>query len=148
MSAFSATLTTFRARLSLLYVVNDVLFHAANTFREEGAYVAPATLQYLHVMIKVARSAPDARVDPLHKVLKLWKDKSYFSDDEIAQIMGEEVREERTESRENDRIERKPIVKPATLGVNGDPHWLLPVSCMLEVMVMQAPFKLIVGLLK
>lgn len=146
MSAFSATLTTFKARLSLLYVVNDVLFHVTNTFREEKSYVAPATLQYLPVMVKAVRSAPDAHVDPLNKVLRLWKDNRYFSDDEIARMMYGEAKEQRVETRENDQAGRKPIVKPETLGTNGDAHWLLPVSCMLEVMVLPALCELTIGL--
>ena len=70
--------------------------------------------------------------ETLDKVLKLWSDKHYFSDDEFAQINDKPVKES---SRMENEPERKPLVKPSMLGTNGDPHWLLPVSCMLEVMV-------------
>src|SRR5208282_2150069 len=119
MSAFSATLTTFKGRLSLLYVLNDVLFHATNTFSDTRAFVPSATIQYLSALVKSAQSAPNARDKTIDKVLKLWADKHYFSDDEFAQINDKPVKES---SRMENESERTPLVKPSALGTNGDPH--------------------------
>ena len=93
MSAFSPTLSTFKERLSLLYVLNDVLFHATNTFRDTNAFVPSATIQYLSALVKSAQSAPNARSETLDTVLTLWSDKHYFSDDEFAQIGDKPVKE-------------------------------------------------------
>src|SRR5437762_13744850 len=145
MSAFSPTLTTFKARLSLLYVLNDVFFHATNTFRDTNAFVPSATIQYLSALVKSAQSAPNARSETLDKVLKLWSDKRYFSDDEFAQIGDKPVKGSTSMGNEP---ERKPLVKPSILGMKDDPHWLLPVSCMLEVMVCLRNSRLIQGIFK
>jgi CID domain len=122
-----------------LYVINDVLYHATNTFRDSKSFVASAMVQYLPALVNSVRSAPSARTETLDKVLKLWSEKQYFSTDELARITGEPVKEITTEIEEK-QPERKPLVKPKMLGVNGDPHWLLPVSCMLEVMVLHPLF--------
>jgi hypothetical protein len=132
MSAFSAILRIFKERLSLLYVLNDVLYHATNTFSDTKAFVPSATIQYLSALVKSVHSAPNASNETLDKVLKLWSNKQYFSNDEFAQISDKPVKES---SRIENEPERTPLVKPSMLGTNGDPHWLLPVSCMLEVMV-------------
>ena len=132
MSAFSATLPTFKARLSLLYVLNDVLFHSANTFRDTTTFLSSATMQYLPALLKSVQSAPNSRPETIEKVLKIWSEKNYFSDEEFSKIFDKP--RESTTITENEAA-RKPLVKPTILGTNGDPHWLLPVSCMLEVMV-------------
>src|SRR5947207_10146391 len=93
MSASSPTLSTFKERLSLLYVLNDVLFHATNTFRDTNAFVPSATIQYLSALVKSAQSAPNARSETLDTVLTLWSDKHYFSDDEFAHIGDKPVKE-------------------------------------------------------
>jgi uncharacterized protein YfkK (UPF0435 family) len=115
-------------------VVNDVLFHSANTFRETKEYVASAALQYLPALVKTIRSARDAQVEPLRKVIQLWSEKNYFSVEEFKQIAEEPLTEDKPRE-EEDKMERKPLIKPSMLGNLGDPHWLLPVSCMLEVVV-------------
>lgn len=133
-SAFSATLATFKERLSLVYVLNDVLYHATNTFHDMKAFVASATVQHLPALVRSVKSAPNYRVGPLDKVLGLWSEKRYFSDEEFVLIAGEQVKQTivQPEMKEPERI---PLVKPEMLGTDGDPHWLLPVSCMVEVMV-------------
>jgi len=118
--------------------MNDVLFHATNTFRETKAYVSSAALQYLPALVKTIRSAPEAQSDPLDKVIALWSEKKYFTPEEFGQITEEPLREEKSVEQE-DKVTRKPLVKPAMLGNMGDPHWLLPVSCMLEVVVLSPP---------
>lgn len=115
-------------------MINDVLFHSANTFRETKEYVASAALQYLPALVKTIRSAPDAQAGPLRKVIKLWSEKNYFSAEEFKQITEEPLTEDKPRE-EEDKVERKPLMKPSMLGNLGDPHWLLPVSCMLEVVV-------------
>jgi len=135
-SALSATLSTFRERLSLLYVLNDVLHHSTNTFRDTKAFIASATVPYLPALVNSVKSAPNYRAEPIDKVLKLWFEKRYFSDEEFAQVTGEQVKRVVTEVQVKEP-ERKPLVKPARLGTTGDPHWLLPVSCMVEVMVVK-----------
>lgn len=132
MSAFSATLSIFKERLSLLYVLNDVLFHSINTFKDAKAFVVSATMQYLPALVKSVQSAPNATAETTDKLLKLWSDRHFFTDDEFSQIRDNLVK--RIAPTENEP-ERAPLVKPPTLGTNGDPYWLLPVSCMLQVMV-------------
>ena len=135
-SAFSATLATFKERLSLVYVLNDVLYHATNTSRDTKAFVASAAVQHLPALVRSVKSAPNYRVGPLDRVLGLWSEKRYFSDEEFAQIAGEQIKQTiaQPEIKEPERI---PLVKPEMLGSDGDPHWLLPVSCMVEVMVLR-----------
>lgn len=145
MSALAATLPTFTQRLSLLYVLNDVLFHAKTTFRGSKEFVGPATVQFIPVLLKWIHSAPNARIDVVEKVMKLWSDKNYFTDEEFAQIRGEEFIRASTEEVETVE-ERNVLVKPTMLGTSGDPHWLLPVSCMLEVMVLSPYPVLTVGI--
>jgi hypothetical protein len=137
MSAFSATLPTFTERLSLLYVLNDVLFHATNTFRDTKAFVASATVQFIPPLLKAIYSAPHPRIDLMDKVMKLWSEKRYFTDDEFTRIRGDKVKPIPTEEAET-QPERNALVKPTILGTDGDPHWLLPVSCMLEAIVISA----------
>lgn len=139
MSAFSATLPTFKARLSLLYVINDVLFHATNAYGDTKTIVPSATIQYLPALLKSVQSAPNPRPETINKLFKLWSEKRYFSDEEFARILNK-PQESVTVEKE---AERKPLVKPTTLGTNGDPHWLLPVSCVLEVMVQSTMINLI-----
>jgi hypothetical protein len=134
MSAFSATLPTFTERLSVLYVLNDVLFHATNTFRDTKAFVASAAVQFIPALLKAIHSAPHPRMDLVEKVLKLWSEKHYFTDGEFTWIRGEKVKQTSTEEAET-QPERNTLIKPSMLGTDGDPHWLLPVSCMLEAMV-------------
>jgi hypothetical protein len=78
-------------------------------------------------------------------VLKLWREKAYFNDDELSQIMEKPV----TTTTEKP-VESKPLVPPSMLGRAGDPHWILPVACMLEVMVtLHSPYtQLTKGILK
>ena len=118
--------------------MNDVLFHATNTFHATKAYVSSAALQYLPALVKTIRSAPEAQSEPLDKVIELWSEKKYFTPEEFGQITEEPLREEKSVEQE-DKVARKPLVKPAMLGNMGDPHWLLPVSCMLEVVVLSPP---------
>jgi hypothetical protein len=117
--------------------MNDVLFHATNTFREQKGYVVSAALQYLPALVKSIRSAPEASAEPLDKVIKLWSEQKYFSTEEFVQITEVPLKEEKSvQQQEEKKVERKRLlVKPSMLGNMGDPHWLLPVSCMLEVMV-------------
>jgi CID domain len=129
-AAYSATLPTFKERLALVYVMNDVLHHATTTLSDTKAFVASAATQYLPNLLKSTQSADDARLDKVTKVLKLWTEKAYFNDDELSQIMEKPI----TTTAEKP-VESKPLVQPSMLGRAGDPHWLLPVSCMLEVMV-------------
>jgi hypothetical protein len=96
-------------------------------------------MQYLPTLIKSVESAPQARPEPIEKLLKLWSDKHYFSDEEFSRISDRP--KEITTSTITEEV-RAPIVKPTMLGATGDPHWLLPVSCMLEVMVRSSIVKL------
>jgi CID domain len=114
--------------------MNDVLHHATRTLHDTKAFVPSASTQYLSNLLKSTQSAEGARADKVTKVLKLWTDKAYFSDDELAQI-AEKPLAATTEK----PVESKPLVKPSMLGRAGDPHWLLPVSCMLEAMVPPPP---------
>jgi len=113
--------------------MNDVLFHATRTLQDTKAFVPSATTQYLPGLIKSTQSADDARTDKLNKVFKLWMEKAYFSEEELSQITQNPI----TAAPETP-AESKPLEKPALLGRTGDPHWLLPVSCMLEVMVLKS----------
>lgn len=115
--------------------MNDVLFHSTNTFSETKDYVPSAALQYLPALVKTIRSAQDAQNEPLRKVIKLWSEKNYFTPEEFKQITEEPFTEEISMAEEN-KLERTPLIKPSMLGNLGDPHWLLPVSCMLEVVVL------------
>jgi hypothetical protein len=133
----SATLPTFTERLSLLYILNDILYHATNTFRDTKAFVASATVQFIPILLKTIYSAPQPRIDLVDKVLKLWSEKRYFTDDEFTRIRGEEGKPTSTEEVES-QPKRNTLVKPTMLGTDGDPHWLLPVSCMLEAIVSPA----------
>jgi CID domain len=114
--------------------MNDVLFHSTNTFPETKDYVPSAALQYLPALVKTIRSAQDAQNEPLKKVIKLWSEKNYFTSEGFKQITEEPFTEEISIA-EEDKLERTPLIKPSILGNLGDPHWLLPVSCMLEVVV-------------
>jgi hypothetical protein len=134
MSVFSTTLPTFTERLSLLYILNDILYHATNTFRDTKAFVASATVQFIPALLKTIYSAPQPRIDLVDKILKLWSEKRYFTDDEYTRIRGEKVKQTSTEEAES-QPKRNTLVKPTMLGTDGDPHWLLPVSCMLEAIV-------------
>jgi CID domain len=134
MSAFSATLPTFKERISLLYVLNDVLFHSVNTFQQTKSFVAPSIVAFLPAIIKSVQSAADARVDSLDKLFQLWAENKYFSEEEYIQVTGQPAKEIPVETTPKEP-ERKKLVKPTSLGTHGDPHWLLPVSCMLETMV-------------
>ena len=111
------------------------MFHASNTFRETKGFVASATVPYLAALLKSVRSSPNAQMDLVDKVLKIWAEKQYFSDEDFAQFKGDHMKQSPMTSKMKE-TERKPLVKPGMLGVNGDPHWLLPVSCMLEAMVL------------
>lgn len=115
--------------------MNDVLHHATTTLSNTTAFVPSAATQYLPSLLKSTRSAEDARSDRVTKVLKLWTEKAYFNDDELSQIMEKPI----TTTTEKP-VESKPLVQPSMLGRAGDPHWLLPVSCMLEVMVPPPPY--------
>jgi hypothetical protein len=143
MSALAATLLTFTQRLSLLYVLNDVLFHAKNTFRGTKEFVAPATVQFIPTLLKRIHSATNAHLDAVEKVMRLWSDKGYFTAEEFAQIGGEEIQ---PPTEESGTVERDVRIKPTMLGTSGDPHWLLPVSCMLEVVVVSTYSFLTVGI--
>lgn len=118
----------------MLYIMNDVLFHATNTYSDTKDFVASASLPYLPVLVTSLRSAPSARTETIDALLKLWSEKKYFSNKDFAQIVGERAKETKEEFQRRED-ERKPLVKPSMLGTSGDPHWLLPVSCMLEVIV-------------
>jgi len=109
------------------------LFHATRTLQGTKAFVPSATTRYLPGLIKSTQSAEDARTDKLNKVFKLWMEKAYFSDEELSQIIQNPITEATERSAES-----KPLEKPVILGRTGDPHWLLPVSCMLEVMVFKS----------
>ena len=124
--------------------MNDVLYHATNTYSDTKSFVVSASLPYLPTLVKSARAALNARTDPIETLLKLWSEKKYFGDDDFAQIVGERPKETKEEfkKREDDR---KPLVKPSLLGTKGDPHWLLPVSCMLEVIVRPQPFSILMA---
>lgn len=125
--------------------MNDVLYHATRTLQDTKAFVPSATTQYLPCLIKSTQSAQDARTDKVNKVLKLWTEKGYFNEEELSRIIEKPV----TTASEKP-VESKPLVKPSMLGRSGDPHWLLPVSCMLEVMVTNGPLvhQLTTGILK
>jgi CID domain len=110
--------------------MNDVLHHATTTLSDTKAFVASAATQYLPNLLKSTQSANDARSDKVTKVLKLWTEKAYFNDDELSQIMEKPIA-----TTTEKPVESKPLVQPSMLGRAGDTHWLLPVSCMLEVMV-------------
>jgi hypothetical protein len=141
MSAFSATLPTFKERMSLLYVLNDVLFHSVNTFQETRSFVASSTIAFLPAIVKSAQSATDARVDSVDKLFQLWAANKYFSEEEYIKVTGQHVKDTPTEATPKEQEpERRELVKPKSLGKRGDPHWLLPVSCMLETMVSLTPF--------
>jgi hypothetical protein len=75
----------------------------------------------------------------METLLKLWSEKKYFSKEDLAQILGEPAKETQEEFQKRED-ERKPIFMPSMLGTSRDPHWLLPVSCMLEVIVRQSAF--------
>jgi hypothetical protein len=132
MAAFCAMLSTFKARLVLLYVLNDVFLHATTT--ETTLNIAPSTVSFLPAMVRSVQSAPDAQVEPVNALFKIWAEKSYFSDEEYTQITGQPPKKMKEDVSPTE-LERKTLVKPASLGTKGDPHWLLPVSCMLETMV-------------
>ena len=134
LAAYSATLPTFKERLALVYVMNDVLHHATRTLHGTKAFVPSATTQYLPNLLKSTQAAEDARADKVMKVLKLWTEKAYFNDDELSQVMEKPITTTTGKSAKS-----KPLVKPSMLGRPGDPPWLLPVSCMLEVMVPRHP---------
>jgi hypothetical protein len=118
----------------MLYIMNDVLYHATNTYSDTKSFVASASLPYLPALVKSVRAAANAQTEPIDTLLKLWSEKKYFNNEDFGQIVGERAKETKEEFqiREN---ERQPLVKPSILGTTGDPHWLLPVSCMLEVIV-------------
>ena len=118
----------------MLYVINDVLFHATNTYSDTKAFVASASLPYLPALVTSLRSAPNARSETIDTLLKLWSEKKYFNNEDFAQIVGERAKETKEEFQKRED-ERTPLVKPSVLGTSGDPHWLLPVSCMLDVVV-------------
>jgi len=118
----------------MLYVINDVLFHATNTYSDTKAFVASASLPYLPALVTSLRSAPNARSETIDTLLKLWSEKKYFNNEDFAQIVGERAKETKEEFQKRED-ERRPLVKPSVLGTSGDSHWLLPVSCMLDVVV-------------
>jgi CID domain len=118
--------------------MNDVLYHAANTFRETKAFIASAAVQYLTVLVRSVKAAPNAYNEPLDKIIKLWSEHSYFSPEELATVAGEHLKSTSIDARQKE-TERPPLQKPRMLGTTGDPHWLLPVSCMLQVIVSQPP---------
>jgi hypothetical protein len=135
-SAFAATLSTFNERISLLYVLNDVLFHSTNTMRETKSFMPSSMVQFLPAIVLSVQTAPDAAGDPLDKLFKLWAEKRYFSHDEYLQVTGRSAKEMTAPSGQVELIQ-KDLVKPASLGTKGDSHWLLPVSCMLEAVVLR-----------
>jgi len=122
----------------MLYIINDVLYHATNTYSEAKSFVASASLAYLPTLLKSTRAAPNAQTEPMETLLKLWSENKYFSNEDFAQIVGERAKETKEEFQKRED-ERKPLVKPSMLGTNGDPHWLLPTSCMLQVVVRLNP---------
>jgi len=126
-------LNTFKERISLIYVLNDVLYHATNTYKDTKSYFPSAILQYLPALIKSIQAAPNAHFESLDKVSRIWSDKNYFTEDEYSQIFGE--RPNQSKESTHAQKESEPLVLPNTLGNEGDPHYLLPVSCMVEVMV-------------
>ena len=134
LSAMAPTLQTFKERLALLYVLNDVLYHATNTFRQSKSFIPSATVQYLTPLLNSVKSASSARSEPIDKLLRLWSEEKYFTDEEYAQVTG--LPPKTGVSTGKVEVEQKQLVKPAMLGVPGDPHWLLPVSCMLDVVVL------------
>lgn len=133
-STFASTLPTFKERLALLYVLNDIIFHAVNTYRDTKSFIPSATTQYLTPLLNSVKSAPNTRSEPIDKLLKLWSEKRYFTEEEYSKITGLPMKAT-TASISEDQPKRKPLVKPAMLGMSGDPYWLLPVSCMLEIIV-------------
>jgi len=90
-------------------------------------------VQYLPALVKSIQAAPNARFESLDRVSNIWYDKNYFTEDEYSQIFGE--RPKQSTQAAKTQSESKPLGLPSTLGNEGVPHYLLPVSCMVEVMV-------------
>src|SRR5271154_4750772 len=118
----------------MLYIMNDVLYHTTNTYSNTKSFVASASLPYLPALVKSVRAAANAQTEPTDILLKLWSEKKYFNNEDFGQIVGERAKETKAEFQKRED-ERKPLVKPSILGTSGDPHWLIPTSCMLEVIV-------------
>jgi hypothetical protein len=130
MNAYSATLPTFKERLALLYVLNDVYFHASNTYGETKRFIPSASSQFLTSLFSSVKSAPNAQPKQMDRLLRLWAEKQYFSSEVFATIAGVNMPVASVPE------ERPQIHKPAILGCVGDPYYLLPVSCMIEVIVL------------
>jgi hypothetical protein len=133
MNAYSATVPTFKERIALLYVLNDVFFHATTTYGDSKCFMMPATTQYLPSLVLSVKSAPEADPKQVDKLLRLWDEKHYFPSDVFITITGG------TSSSSNIPAQRTPIQKPKSIGHIADPYYLLPVSCMLKVVVLPLP---------
>jgi CID domain len=127
MNAYSATLPTFKERITLLYVLNDVFFHASSTYDDTKRFMIPATTKYLGPLLASVKSVPAADTKQLDTLLRLWQEKKYFPPDVFTTITGGNLF---SSPAKPTRLQR-----PGTLGNINDPYYLLPVSCMLEAIV-------------
>ena len=92
MDAFVQSLSTFGLRLGVLYVINDVAFHALrDRATAYGPSVALCDALGGHIVSIVANVAAfastAAETEQIHRVVELWRTRGAFHPDVIAAIM-------------------------------------------------------------
>lgn len=143
------TASAYRKRLSILYILNDLLHHAKNHARGSSYHSSlPGNLQPFLIALLGSAASCDKRKKPRHhariqKLLDLWEKQAYQSKDFIAKLRqtaenasnaaaeGQELAVDadggvNTQAKQLQAQKEAPFVMPATHGDNSLPWYELP----------------------